>query len=302
VLKSLGRVVRLKAAAPRATDVAFPLAGDIYSFRTSAFSEFARPETGRYAAFKILGVSERHLVVAVLDGVWNAPPSLKEASRAAILREHRFAHTGRLAVFGLNKDWWSPSDLHDIARLGDAPVSRTENSLVAPIATYAPGASYSTLMFANYAAEGEWRWAHDRDALVAESERAAAKSAAERAAREERYRTRLSKLTWDRLLAEMPFERWTPSPPFPSQEFTLAARDTIRAACIALSALGPKPRKADVRAVLRECVEWFNDADEGAGGAIETEEREDIRDVLEEMAYVARQKALIEEIDQWRTW
>jgi hypothetical protein len=34
----------------------------------------------------------------------------------------------------------------------------------------------------------------------------------------------------------------------------------------------------------------------------ETEEREDICQVLEEMAHVARQKALVEEIDAWRTW
>jgi hypothetical protein len=301
VWKSLGRIVPSKIAAPGA-DSASPLVGDLYSFRTSPFSEFARAETGRFGAFKILGASERLLIVAVLDGVWPAPPSLKEARRAAILREHRFAHTGRLAVFGIEKEWWTSSELQDLAQLGSVPVSRTESDLAAQIATFAAGSSYSTLQFANFAAEGEWRWANDRDALVAESEQSAAKEAAERAVREERYSTRLSKLTWDQLLAETPFERWTPSPPFPSQEFTLAARDTIRAACMALSALGPKPRRADVRAVLRGCVEWFNDADERAGGAIETEEREDICGVLEEMAYVARQKELVEEIGRWRNW
>jgi len=57
-----------------------------------------------------------------------------------------------------------------------------------------------------------------------------------------------------------------------------------------------------VRKLLRECVEWFNKADEQAGGVIETEEREDICVVLEEMAYAARQESLVDEINNWRTW
>lgn len=57
-----------------------------------------------------------------------------------------------------------------------------------------------------------------------------------------------------------------------------------------------------MRAVLKRCVEWFNEADEEFDGVIETEEREDIFGVLEEIAYVARQKSLVEEIDHWRNW
>ena len=76
----------------------------------------------------------------------------------------------------------------------------------------------------------------------------------------------------------------------------------IRSACDALEKLGPKPRRADVRAILRKTVIWFNEADAAAGGVIETEEREDICAVLEEMAHVARQKVLVEEIDEWREW
>jgi hypothetical protein len=35
---------------------------------------------------------------------------------------------------------------------------------------------------------------------------------------------------------------------------------------------------------------------------IETEEREDICAALEELAFVARQKGLVAEIDEWRDW
>ena len=81
---------------------------------------------------------------------------------------------------------------------------------------------------------------------IVESEKSKAKAAAERAAKEERYRTRLKNLTWGKLLAETPFERWVPSPPFPPAEFTEAAREAIHNACRELRELGPKPPKAKV--------------------------------------------------------
>ncbi len=161
---------------------------------------------------------------------------------------------------------------------------------------------FSSIHAVNHAAEGEWRWSNDREVFVKEYELKNAKTNARRAAQEERDRNRLSKLTWEQLLSETPFQRWSPSPPFPPEEFANAARGVIRDACIALQALGPKPRRAEVRAILKHTVEWFNNADEKAGGVIETEEREDICAVLEEMAHVACQKALVDEIDEWREW
>lgn len=277
--------------------------GQVYSFQTRPYSEFGPADTHRFAAIKILGVDDKHVVVAVLDGVWPGAPTVKEVRAASIVNEHRFAHTGRPAVFGVNSEWWKPeSDLEKFRFVGSLPVSRAEQSFVDAIAGYAPGSRFSVLHAANHAAEGEWRWANDRDAFVIEVEKKNAKNEAERTAREERYRTRLSKLTWEQLDSETPFKRWTPSPPYPPEEFTNAARATIRGACAALRDLGPKPRRADVRAVLKKTVIWFNEADEKAGGVIETEEREDICAVLEEMAHVARQKVLVDEIDEWRDW
>jgi len=280
-----------------------PVAGNVYSFRTSPLSEFAPPETGRYAAFKVLGVNERYIAIAVLEGIWSTPPSLRAANEAVALHEHRFAYTGRMAAFGVSTDRWTPSDLDSVSLLGSGKLSPEEKAIGTKIVGFfGIGFSYSTLRSANHAAEGEWRWEHDREALIVESEKSKAKTAAERAAKEERYQTRLKNLTWEKLLAETPFERWVSSPPFPPAEFTEAARETIRNACRELRELGPKPPKAKVRSILRRCVEWFNEADKAVGEVIETEEREDICAVLEEMAFVAKQKGLVDEIDSWREW
>lgn len=280
-----------------------PATGQTYSFRTKPYSEFAPPATNRYAAFKILGADDKYVAIAVLDGIWPVLPTLKEARATSIINEHRFAHTGRAAIFGVNRGWWQPEDeLDEFRFVGMQAVSSTERSFADAIAGFAVGTRFSTINAANHAAEGEWRWSNDREAFIRESELKAAKNEAERVAKEERYRTRLSSLTWEKLLSETPFERWSPSPPFPPEEFANAARAVIRDACIALRELGPKPRRAEVRAVLKKTVQWFNDADGKAGGVIETEEREDICAVLEELAYVARQKVLADEIDEWREW
>jgi hypothetical protein len=279
-----------------------PTPGDLYSFRTEPFSEFSPSETGRYAAIKVIGRNEHTIAIAVLDRIWTAAPSLRQTRWASILAERRFAHDGRLAVYGVDTKWWKSADLSDLAFLGRAGLGRRERKLAETILGYGDGAKYSRLSAANYAAEGEWRWVHDRAALTKEAELVGAKFQRELAAQEERYRTRLRMLTWDQLLSETPFERWAPSPPFPPEDFTAEARSVVRHACSALQALGPKPRRADVRAILKRCVDWFNEADERAGGVIETEEREDIFGVLEEMAHVSRQPALVDEMDGWRRW
>jgi hypothetical protein len=88
----------------------------------------------------------------------------------------------------------------------------------------------------------------------------------------------------------------------PTPDFVRLARARIREAVLALQALGPKPKRPEVRAVLKACVEWFNEKDREFGNVIETEEREDICAVLAELAFVARQRSLVEEIDNWRDW
>ncbi|PKP80683.1 MAG: hypothetical protein CVT79_13760 [Alphaproteobacteria bacterium HGW-Alphaproteobacteria-18] len=218
------------------------------------------------------------------------------------MRLTRFAHQGRPAVWGVNVEWWTLSDLLEMIPLGATRLEEEEVQFAVNTLDLLPGSSFSTMRAVNHAVEGEWRWANDREALIAEQKQVEAKAAAKRAAQEERYKTRLKGLTWEQLLAETPFERWVSSPPFPDAEFTQKARVVIHDTCIVLRELGQRPRKSDVRKVLKGCVEWFNNADELAGGVIETEEREDIYGVLEEIAHVARQKSLVDEIDAWRTW
>lgn len=70
-----------------------------------------------------------------------------------------------------------------------------------------------------------------------------------------------------------------------------------------LQALGAKPSEAEVRTVLKECVGWFNRREqEDQEATVATIEREDICDVLADLAIVAGHLSLADEIDEWRNW
>lgn len=282
---------------------ALPEEGHLYSFRTRPYTPFSASETGRYAALKVLGVTDKLVVIAALEPVWPSHPPLKEAAGARVLSQYRFAHKGRDAIFGVLKETWDIAEaLDDCRLLGSVSVSARDLRVVDDYERGVPGCSYVHLAFANFASEGEWRWTNDREALVRECELRDAEAARKRAEQEARYRERLKGLTLEKLLSETPFANWSPSPPYPPQEFSQAARAAIHAACREIQALGEKPRRPAVRKILKSTVEWFNQADEAAGHVIETEEREDIVAVLEEIAHAAKQKALVGEIDDWRDW
>lgn len=271
-------------------------AGDIYSFRTSPATEFSPRETNRYGALKIVGFKDEMLSVCyvVLDGVFDRHPDLTAVSGLPWLKSTRFSWRGVPACSCVYVEW--KNDLADIRYVGSVDLSQADITLMSACRSGGPWSGASAHV------EGEWRWRNDRAAYVDEVERSRRARDDRLAAEHERYRTRLKSLTWEELLADQAFSRWDAHPPFPPPEFTAAARDRIRSAILELQSLGPKPKKLVVRAVLKACVEWFNAKDKEFGEVIETEEREDICVALEELAFVAGQRSLVEEIERWRSW
>lgn len=277
--------------------------GEIYSFKTKPFSEYAPSDTDRYAAIKVIGKNSSLVAVAVLDGIWSSKPGTEDVSGAGILREHRFLHNGSAACFGVQNFQWTPSQiLSEFDLVCKLPLSKEERHEADQIIGFKVGCSFASLNHANLGAEGEWRWANDREKFEREYEAKQLSQDTERKAAEERYRTRLKTLTWEKFLNEPLLKNWSTSPPFPSAELTAQVRDKIIEASKALQELGEKPRKAEVRQILRETVLWLNEFDRQANGVIETDEREDLCLLLEEMAYLSKQKSLIDEIDGWREW
>jgi hypothetical protein len=271
-------------------------AGDIYSFRTSPATEFGPKQTNRYAALKILGFKDEMSVVVyvVLDGVFDRHPDFAEASHLPWLVRGRSPYMSGPACSSTAVDW--DIDLEDFRYVGSVNLSNKDIDLLSTCRVF------GTWRGASYDAEGAWRLRNDRAAYEQELEKYRQALDARSAAERERYDRRLKTLTWEVLLAEQPFSRWDTHPPFPPPEFVAAARDRVRSAMLELQSLGSKPKKPQVRTVLKACVEWFNAKDIEFGEVIETEEREDICAVLEELAFVARQRSLVDEIEGWRNW
>lgn len=278
-----------------------PLDGSIYGFKTNPLCDHSEPDTRRFAALKILGSNSQVLVIGVLDGIFDALPTAEQVRGLEVLRQNRFNFSDAYSAFGVTQGWHDEC-LPQLTFLTQVHVNREERRIADKTLAFSVGSRFGAPSAASRDAEGEWRWNHDRDALVAEQAHAVSLAKEKQREAEERYELRLRNLTWDQLIAETPLPNWTGRSPYPSEEFTKNARAKLIETMRTLQASGAKPPRKLVRAKLKQCVEWFNAADEAENGAIETDEREDICLALEEIAFVARQKTLWDEIDDWRTW
>jgi hypothetical protein len=66
--------------------------------------------------------------------------------------------------------------------------------------------------------------------------------------------------------------------------------------------MGPKPSKKETRHVLHSLVDQINGLDAAHGQVIETEECEDLCAALDELAFLARHRALMDDVHSWRSW
>lgn len=265
-------------------------AGGIYSFRTIPPTEFSPPTTGHYGVLKILSIQDDCIYHVILDGVFEHPPKFNEVKDLGWLV---FKDRGP-ACRGADVTW--KNELPDFTCVGYLPVTDAEMELISNCRTY------GTLKGAATIVEAEWRRRNDPIAFENEIEQHRKKRDQKILLQRERHQKRLKSLTWEKLLAEKLLPRWDEHPPFPPLSFTQVVRERIRQDILRLQALGPKPKKGDVRAIFRATAEWLNEKDTEFNGVIETEEREDLFVTFEELAFVARQMPLMSEIDNWVKW
>jgi len=162
--------------------------------------------------------------------------------------------------------------------------------------------SYSGWTAMSAAAEWEWRWRHDQKAMLQEHAKQEAFSEAQNKAYEMRQTHRMQNLTWHEFSELDGLSHWVPSPPAPPELFITDIQLLFLGAANELEKLGVKPKRKDVRAVLKSLVLSINDLNSQAGGVIETGEREDLMELITDIAYLTKQRPLIEEADDWRDW
>jgi hypothetical protein len=145
----------------------------------------------------------------------------------------------------------------------------------------------------------QWRWEHDREALLRDTQAEIERLKAEKAQAAEQERARLEKTSLEALLKKRRFSLWQGDRP---DQAIAACRKAVGEAIEALIAIGPKPTKDAVAGVVRRCVEQLNSLDAKYDGFIETGEREELCREINEIVYVAGLRDCDGMADEWREW
>lgn len=146
-------------------------------------------------------------------------------------------------------------------------------------------------------AYAQWRWDHDREALLTEEAQKEAEEAERKRISSERRAQYMRSLTLDSLAEQEWFESR-------GDEETSAQvariRDVIMRLIADLRGL-PKRTQATVQKRFRQAIKELNQID-AEGDGILTIEREDICEALEQIACAAKYPMLAHAIDQLREW
>jgi hypothetical protein len=243
-------------------------------------------EDGRYGVCRVLRTrpEQGDVLAAASPWVGASAPALDEPQVRQILRltHHNWQDVPYVG-------WMSAPVPATFTRLGDLPPTEEE------AAWEEQGQGPSNWIHLPLQVFLQWRWDHEREAVLAE-------------ARQQEESTREAQEKWRRaykplpqpLLSELvkqtPLKSWGR---FVEAEVLQEARAIVRATMRALLALGPDAATAARLDVIRECVENFNDIDDGW---ICTIEREDICDLLHELAARVDLDDYDEALTCWRDW
>ena len=142
----------------------------------------------------------------------------------------------------------------------------------------------------------QWQWDHDRPAYeeaVAASDRQMQKS-------REKSRTTPGKVvSLSELRRRHLFKDWEN---YVSAGILRRCRRLFRETVDELVVLGPRPKRSVVLEILRRCTEQLNELDEAHDGFIETQEREDLCRLIDELGAAVGVRDKMPLADQWREW
>ena len=252
---------------------------------------FAMPlADGRTGICRVLRREINHgvpyVLVAVSDWIASDPPALNDPAVRRMLFLTHHSWSGKPVML-----WISDPPPQEFRNLGCIKVL--------PKDTKADCGSYSGWDSLPLQLLLQWRWDHEREKVLAED---AAKKDLEAAKRSITARKRseyLATVSFADLLAKDLFPTWDEYPPKKAKE---GCRRIVQSFIKNLDA-SPKPLTCDfARDQLKECVQELSKFDSEQKHFIETVEREDLHEVLEEVLHAAKFPELAENIADWRDW
>jgi hypothetical protein len=250
---------------------------------------------GRYGACRVIREprpDESHaagyVVVAATAYLGDTPPPSidhPDLRRLLVLNHHN--HNNDVARLWLN----DPPPPDTFTRIGMIEPDETERKLSCN--------SWSGWALLPYEVLRQWRWDHDRDALIADDAERRRQVEQRQAELARQRRDELSRMTYASFRKRKLFEGWTGYPP---KKMIAASRKIMKETASKLEALGKDADRGQARAILRDCIVAFNELDEANDNWIETVEREDICQHFYELAHLAGFDDEPQLADEWRDW
>lgn len=145
----------------------------------------------------------------------------------------------------------------------------------------------------------QWRWDNDRQAVLVEDTIEKSLEAAKRNETIQKRAEHLSAISFSKLLAKDLFPTWKDYPPRTARE---GCRKIIRSLIQILNEAQKPLDREFVSQELKKCVNQLNQFDSKNKNFIETVEREDLYEVLEDIVNAAKFPDLIEKVEEWRDW
>ncbi len=225
------------------------------------------------------------MLIAVCSWFGDATSDLDLAGLQPLLRPTSYGRTNQLCLL-----WIEDPPPTDFVFLGIVPQLVEEQGWDYP--------GYGVWNSIRFCPLREWQWEHDREALLAEDEARAEAQREEQEKEQQAEKERLANMTLEKLAKRRFFPDWYDYPP---EKAKRASRKIMRETARELLELGKETTKRKKKAVLKKCIERFNELDEAMDHFIETDEAEAIVfefDVLVQVSGVNEQDLA----DQWRDW
>jgi hypothetical protein len=224
-------------------------------------------------------------LVAVSDYIGNEPPQLNDPAvrRILIKNHHNWKNDPEVM-------WVLLPPPKEFRCLGVIDVLQDDKKMDSP---WHGGWHFPREVFM------QWRWDNEREAVLAED---AAKNALELAKRQEAIQKRveyLATISFSTLLTKDLFPTWNDYPPKVAKE---GCQKIIQSFIHILDKAGKPLDRNFVAKELKKCIEELNQFDSKNKNFIETVEREDLCEVLEEIVNAAKFSDLIEEVEDWKDW
>jgi len=227
-----------------------------------------------------------HVLVAVSTWIGDTVPDPADPALRPILHVTHHSWKGHPDVF-----WDNEPPPREFKPLGVISPTADERKMKCDSSAGWEGCPFHLL--------AQWRWDHDREAMLAEEAREHEEEMRELDKRNEAIEKERRSMTLEKLGKYRFFANWKE---MPSKEAIKASREAMKKAVQALVALGPKASKAKRKQVLKACIEEFNELDRTMDHFIETFERDDICSEFDLLVHACGLGEYDNLADEWRDW